>query len=162
MGGRGEKQGVDGNSYSFSQKINLPPPLFPFRDTTSLTRSTRIRPHIFNFPVAAARCSFLYLSPSFTVGLYFHTAVGRPVPTRICINLHTPRGYRIVRTWFGVPRWVVFLLSLKGCKGRLVLAVGGAEEEEPPLLHFFLTILPSTHPLANAMSSFKFILYQRE
>ena len=37
------------------------------------------------------------------------------------------------------------------------MAVGGAEEEEPPLLHFFLTILPSTHPLANAMSSFKFI-----
>ena len=73
------------------------------------------------------------------------------------MNLHTPRGYRIVTAWFGVPKWVVLLISLMGCKGWLVLAAGGAEEEEPPFLHFFSTIPPPTHPLANTMSSFKFI-----
>ena len=138
MGGRGANQGVDGNSYYFSQKINLPHPHLPPFEILLLSRGATVHDHIlFNFPVAAARCSFLSFSSYFTVGLYFHTAVGWPVPTRTCMNLHTPQGYRIVRSWFGVPRWVVFLLSLKGCKGRLVLASGGAEEEELPLLHFF-------------------------
>ena len=83
--------------------------------------------------------------------------VGRPVSTCTGMNRQTPRGYWRGRAWFGVPRWVVFLLSLKGCKGRLVSAAGDAEKEEAPLLTFFSKKSLHTHHLANTMSSFRFI-----